>query len=80
MAQKAQNSTPKERLIFTFILVCSVMIPANIGNNIINELRIASEHKILTKEEVPPQVEKSPTLSEKEMKRWTNRLKKEINK
>lgn len=71
-----KNSISKEQLIIAFVLVSSLLIVIDIGKNLADEVRIASELKSLSTELEKPHSTITPTLSEKEMNQWTDRLKK----
>lgn len=66
----------KEYLIAAFVLVCSLLILADLSKNVVDEIRIASEFNALSPDPVKQQPENNPTLSEEEMKRWADRLEK----
>lgn len=74
--QKLRNSHSKEQLIVACVLVCSLLVIADVGKNLADEIRITSELKTLSKELTKPQPKIQPTLSGEEMKRWAERLKK----
>jgi hypothetical protein len=72
--QKIRKSNLKEKLTVAFVLVGSLLVVADVGKNLADETRIASEFKTLSTESAKPQSTIKPTLSEEEMKRWMERL------
>lgn len=76
MARKeTKKSHSKKYLIAAFVLVSSLLIMADVGKNLANEIRTTLELKTLSTESVKPQSKNNPTLSEEEMERWAKRLK-----
>lgn len=73
--QKIRNSYRTELLIVVLALVSSLLILIDVGRNLTDEIRITSELKRLSIELEKPQPSITPTLSEEEMKSWTERLK-----
>ncbi|WP_136806738.1 hypothetical protein [Desulfosediminicola flagellatus] len=75
--QKLKNSNVKEHLIIVFVLIGSLLIITDVGRNISDEIRLVTELKSLTNELTSqPQSPIQSTLSDEEMKQWTERLKK----
>jgi len=75
MAQeKSSKNKLIEPLIVGFVLVCSLLVMADVGKNLVDETRITSELKTLSTEPAEPASKIAPTLSEEEMKRWSERL------
>lgn len=75
--QKVERSHSKEQqLIVAFVLLSCLLILIDVYKNLSDEIHITSELKTLSTERAKPQPAIQQTLSEEEMKLWTERLKK----
>jgi len=72
--QKLRSSNTKEYLIIAFVLVSTLLVMTDVTRNLSDEIHIASEIKTLSPIQKKPLQNIKSTLSEEELKRWTERL------
>lgn len=72
--QKHRSSNTKEYLIIAFVLVSTLLVMTDVTRNLSDEIHIASEIKTLSPIQKKPLQNIKSTLSEEELKRWTERL------